>query len=151
MLYESIMCLTILIYFEARSEDVTGQESVANVVMERYKSREWRGDICELMLQPAQFSFIDEVDIKVTVLYGFADKKAGAIAERAATIIYKGEQPNLLFPNATCYTKVAIQRSWMEGLDFGVYGRHKFADCSRKGRLLKKQREKRLIELGAKQ
>ena len=51
-------CLAGAIYFEARGEPLEGQLAVAEVVLNRAASGEYPTSICEVVTQPAQFSFV---------------------------------------------------------------------------------------------
>ena len=52
------MCLAKAIYFEARSESLEGQLAVAEVILNRVASEAYPDTICDVVTQPAQFSFI---------------------------------------------------------------------------------------------
>ena len=51
-------CLANAVYFEARGESVDGQLAVAQVVLNRAASGRYPTDICAVITQKAQFSFI---------------------------------------------------------------------------------------------
>lgn len=51
-------CLVSAIYFEARGESIEGQLAVAEVVLNRTRSGRYPATICEVVRQPAQFSFV---------------------------------------------------------------------------------------------
>lgn len=51
-------CLASAVYFEARSEPLEGQLAVAKVVLNRAASGAYPTSICEVVKQPAQFSFV---------------------------------------------------------------------------------------------
>ena len=51
-------CLAGAVYFEARGESLEGQLAVAEVVLNRAASGEYPASICEVVKQPAQFSFV---------------------------------------------------------------------------------------------
>ena len=51
-------CLAGAIYFEARGEPLDGQLAVAQVVLNRAGSGIYPSSICDVVTQPAQFSFI---------------------------------------------------------------------------------------------
>jgi spore germination cell wall hydrolase CwlJ-like protein len=51
-------CLASAIYFEARGEPIEGQLAVAEVVLNRTRSGRYPTTICEVVRQPAQFSFV---------------------------------------------------------------------------------------------
>lgn len=50
-------CLALNIYFEARSEPIEGQLSVALVTLNRVKSKDYPNSICEVVKQYKQFSW----------------------------------------------------------------------------------------------
>jgi hypothetical protein len=51
-------CLAKAVYFEARGESLEGQLAVAQVVLNRAASGIYPATICDVVTQPAQFSFI---------------------------------------------------------------------------------------------
>lgn len=51
-------CLAKAIYFEARGETLEGQLAVAQVILNRAASGRYPPTVCEVVTQPAQFSFI---------------------------------------------------------------------------------------------
>ena len=55
---EDIHCLATTVYYEARSESLAGQLAVANVVLERSKSGRFPRDLCGVVKQAGQFSFV---------------------------------------------------------------------------------------------
>ena len=55
---EERKCLAGAVYFEARGESLEGQLAVAEVVLNRSASGEYPASICEVVKQPAQFSFV---------------------------------------------------------------------------------------------
>lgn len=51
-------CLANAVYFEARGESLEGQLAVADVVLNRVEAPEYPDTICEVVVQPWQFSFV---------------------------------------------------------------------------------------------
>lgn len=51
-------CLAGAIYFEAKSESLSGQLAVGRVVVNRSKSGRFPGSYCGVVYQPSQFSFV---------------------------------------------------------------------------------------------
>ena len=51
-------CLASAVYFEARGETLEGQLAVATVVLNRAASGRFPPDVCAVVTQPAQFSFV---------------------------------------------------------------------------------------------
>ena len=52
-------CLASAVYFEARGEPIEGQLAVAEVVLNRAASGKYPRDICGVVEQPWQFSFVN--------------------------------------------------------------------------------------------
>jgi len=51
-------CLALAIYFEARGESDHGQRMIARVVVNRMKSPKFPDELCDVIMQPKQFSFV---------------------------------------------------------------------------------------------
>ena len=73
-------CLANAVYFEARSEPIEGQLAVAEVVMNRAASGRYPADLCSVITQKAQFSFIRRGKFPRANRDSEAWKKAVAIA-----------------------------------------------------------------------
>jgi N-acetylmuramoyl-L-alanine amidase len=52
-----IKCLATAVYFEARSESLSGQLAVGRVIVNRARSGRFPGSYCGVVNQPSQFSF----------------------------------------------------------------------------------------------
>jgi N-acetylmuramoyl-L-alanine amidase len=57
-LSRELHCLAGAIYFEAKSESLTGQLAVGRVVVARSKSGRFPNSYCGVVYQPSQFSFV---------------------------------------------------------------------------------------------
>lgn len=55
---EDMRCLASAIYYEAKSESLTGQLAVARVVINRSQSGRFANSLCGVVRQPSQFSFV---------------------------------------------------------------------------------------------
>jgi spore germination cell wall hydrolase CwlJ-like protein len=51
-------CLASAIYYEARSESLSGQLAVGRVIVNRARSGRFPGSYCGVVYQPSQFSFV---------------------------------------------------------------------------------------------
>ncbi|HYG46335.1 MAG TPA: cell wall hydrolase [Allosphingosinicella sp.] len=76
-------CLANAVYFEARSEPIEGQLAVAEVVLNRAASGRYPTDLCSVITQKAQFSFIQRGRFPRADRDSQAWKKAVAIASIA--------------------------------------------------------------------
>lgn len=76
-------CLANAVYFEARGEPIQGQLAVAEVVLNRVASKKYPDTICEVVVQPWQFSFVDHGRIPAADRSSASWRKAVAIARLA--------------------------------------------------------------------
>jgi spore germination cell wall hydrolase CwlJ-like protein len=53
-----LRCLATGVYFEARSEPLSGQLAVADVILNRSTSGQFPGSVCSVVTQKGQFSFV---------------------------------------------------------------------------------------------
>ena len=53
-----LSCLATAVYFESKSEPLSGQLAVADVVINRTTSGRFPGTICSVVKEPGQFSFV---------------------------------------------------------------------------------------------
>ena len=52
------LCLALALYHEARGEPKVGQLMVARVIVNRVESKRFPDDVCSVIAQPKQFSFV---------------------------------------------------------------------------------------------
>ena len=55
---EALRCLATTIYYESKGEPLAGQLAVAQVVLNRVKSGRFASDVCGVVKQRGQFSFV---------------------------------------------------------------------------------------------
>jgi hypothetical protein len=85
---EPLTCLTMAVYYEARSESSAGQEAVAQVVMNRVRRTGFGGSVCAVVFarlsetSGCQFSFVCDGSMNRPIEQR-AWAKAQSIAERA--------------------------------------------------------------------
>ena len=61
---EGLACLALNIYHEARDQPIEGQVAVAQVVIERVKSKKYPNSICEVVMQGPTYSWSINYPIK---------------------------------------------------------------------------------------
>lgn len=54
---EPLICMVAALFFEARDQTITGQEAVAQVVMNRVADHRYPNTVCGVVYEPRQFSF----------------------------------------------------------------------------------------------
>jgi spore germination cell wall hydrolase CwlJ-like protein len=94
-------CLANAVYFEARSEPIEGQLAVAEVVMNRAASGRYPTDLCAVITQKAQFSFIRRGKFPRADRESAAWKKAVAIAAIARQKLAGNLPSGVLWYHAT--------------------------------------------------
>lgn len=55
---DAVRCLATAVYFESKSEPIAGQLAVAQVIINRSKSHRFPPDVCAVVKQHGQFSFV---------------------------------------------------------------------------------------------
>ena len=97
---QEMNCLATAVYFEARGESYEGQLAVARVVMNRAASGKYPTSWCEVVKQPAQFSFVQHGQFPYADPNCDAWKRAEAIAELAAANVVPSVGPDVLWYHA---------------------------------------------------
>jgi hypothetical protein len=94
-------CLANAVYFEARSEPIEGQLAVAEVVLNRASSGRYPTDLCAVITQKAQFSFIQRGRFPRADRGSQAWRKAVAIASIARQKLAGNLPSSVLWYHAT--------------------------------------------------
>jgi spore germination cell wall hydrolase CwlJ-like protein len=95
-------CLASAVYFESRGEPIEGQLAVAQVVMNRAASGRYPADLCGVITQPAQFSFVRHGRMPMADRASEAWRKAVAVAHIAHDKLAQAEVPSgVLWYHAT--------------------------------------------------
>jgi spore germination cell wall hydrolase CwlJ-like protein len=100
-------CLAKAVYFEARGETVEGQLAVAEVVINRAGSGRYPADLCSVITQPWQFSFIRKGRFPAPDMGSDAWRKAVAVAK-----IAQGQLADRLPSNVLWYHADYVAPSW---------------------------------------
>ena len=80
---DAVRCLAGAVYFEARGEPLAGQYAVAQVILNRAKSGRFPTDICSVVTQRGQFSFIRGGEIPAVDASRATYRRAVAVAKTA--------------------------------------------------------------------
>lgn len=116
---EALRCLASTIYFEAKGEPIDGQLAVAEVVINRARSGRFPPDVCGVVRQPGQFSFVHGGAIPV-VAGGALYRTALAVAKVAMAGAWESSAPRALFFHAS---RVAGSVRWIR---VAAIGNHVF-------------------------
>ncbi len=103
-LSRELNCLAGAVYFEAKSESLTGQLAVGRVIVARSKSGRFPNSYCGVVFQPSQFSFV-----RGTAMPGIAKtsrqwKNAVAIAQIAHSGTWRSPVEGALYFHAAYVT-----------------------------------------------
>ena len=117
---EQTNCLATAVYFEARGESLEGQLAVAHVVMNRAASGRYPPTWCEVVKQPAQFSFVRHGEFPYADVNSDAWKKAEAVAELAAAHVVPSVGSDVLWYHAD-YCSPSWRRNLQEVEQIGAH------------------------------
>ena len=113
---EQHQCLSEAIYYEARSESLIGQKAVAEVILNRRRSKHFPDTICEVVFQGSerktgcQFSFTCDGSISAEI----EEKNWKRSQNIAKLIMVGGVRP--FTENSTHYHTVDISPPWINDL-----------------------------------
>lgn len=96
---ETRRCLAGAIYFESKGEPLAGQLAVANVIINRSKSGRFPADVCSVVKQRGQFSFVRGGEIPSIDEGHAAYRTALAVAKVALAAAWESPAPRALFFN----------------------------------------------------
>jgi N-acetylmuramoyl-L-alanine amidase len=115
------MCLALALYHEARGEPSTGQMMVAKVIVNRMESKKFPSDMCGVIMQPRQFSFVRKGLVPVP-----KDEEAWKISKTLAQEIM--DDPSVLpSTSADHYHTTKVRPVWRKSLHRIVrIGKHVF-------------------------
>lgn len=63
----ALLCMTLTIFKEAEGEGLEGMRMVGDVIINRIESEDFPKDVCEVVLQPKQFSWVNKLPEKSVV------------------------------------------------------------------------------------
>ena len=116
-------CLAQAVFFEARGESLEGQLAVAQVVLNRAASGTFPSSICQVVTQPAQFSFVRRGRMPEADRSSECWHKALAIADIARKRALAGEVAS----NVLWYHASYVSPSWgRQKTRFAQIGSHIF-------------------------
>lgn len=95
---EALQCLAGAIYFESKGEPLTGQLAVAEVIINRAKSGRFPTDVCAVVKQRGQFSFVRGGQIP-NINAGTAYRTAIAVAKVALADAWNSPAETALYFN----------------------------------------------------
>lgn len=130
MLSTALLCLALNVYHEARGESIVGQRAVAQVTLNRAKTKD---RVCDEVFRPYQFSWANELTTttharrqQLADKYLPRDPKAWATAKRVARKALAGMYRGTV-RNSTHYHTHAVRPKWASSMKLTmVIGNHRF-------------------------
>ena len=122
MLLESMICLALNVYHEAKNQSFIGQVAVAQVVMNRVRDTRYPNTVCDVVKQGATYKWKPDFPIKNRCQFswycdGKSDKpkehKAWRDAMHIANGVYNGHLDDFV-EGATHYHAHYVNPSWAE-------------------------------------
>jgi len=129
MIAETLFCLAQTVYFEARSQPLIEQVAVAQVVMNRVRSKHYPNTVCEVVyenhypnqLHKCQFSFMCD-GLKETI----GDADAWLQSNQVASLVLQPTFPDLV-DGSMNYHADYVRPNWSSKLNkVAQIGRHVF-------------------------
>lgn len=96
---EAVRCLAGAIYFESKGESLAGQLAVAEVVLNRTESGRFPTDVCGVVKQRGQFSFVRNGAIPAISEANASYRRAIAVAKVALADAWDEQAPDALYFN----------------------------------------------------
>jgi spore germination cell wall hydrolase CwlJ-like protein len=119
---ESILCLALNLYHEARGEGPEGMMAVAQVTLNRVHHPDWPDTICEVVYQEMQFSWTNGHDMTPP-----KGSEAWTYTKAITIDVLMGEAHSVLDHRALFYHAASVQPAWADDMLFlGQIGEHKF-------------------------
>lgn len=127
---KEFQCLVSLLWHEARGESHIGLKYVLSVVENRKNSNRYPDTYCEVMLQPKQFSFVEErvqQGLTLKAIPEVAEKKKFDFIREIAYDAVQGNFQSILPSNVMHYTTTKVSNRWTRKKKvYTVEGKHKF-------------------------
>lgn len=96
---DAVRCLAGAVYFESKGEPLAGQLAVANVIINRSKSGRFPKDVCSVVTQRGQFSFVRGGQIPSIDAQRASYRTAIAVAKVALAAAWDSPAPKALYFN----------------------------------------------------
>jgi len=122
MLLESVICLALNTYHEAKNQSFIGQVAVAQVVMNRVKDSRYPNNVCDVVKQGLTYKWNPKLPIRNQCQFSWycdgksdkaREKKAWDIALTVANGVYYGNLDDFV-EGATHYHAYYVNPSWAE-------------------------------------
>lgn len=115
-----LKCLATGIYYEAQGEPLHGQLAVAEVILNRTRSGRFPSDVCKVLTQPGQFSFVRGGRLPAAQPARQAWHTAVAVAKVAKNELWESKAGKALFFHAR-----SVSPSWNRA-KIAMLGNHIF-------------------------
>ena len=120
MLLESVICLALNVYHEAKNQSFIGQVAVAQVVMNRVKDNRYPNNICDVVKQGLTYKWNTSIPIRNKCQFSWycdgkpdrpINKQAWFKAKQVASIVLDGSMVDFT-EGSTHYHAHYVYPSW---------------------------------------
>ena len=123
-----LMCLAVAIFFEARGEPHTGQEMVAEVVMNRVEHHKFPDTVCDVVYEDRQFSFTHDGIPDSLDAYELPEDRR--MADKAIVMAHEFLNGYRFGATSTHFHADYVEPFWTNHYEFdGLVGSHLFYTC----------------------
>lgn len=115
----AVTCLALNLYYEGRDQTVDQQAWIAYVTLNRVADPRWPDTVCEVVKQPAQFSWYWDGESDFPL-----EAEAYEIAQTLSRVILSSDYRGT---DALYYHNLTVAPSWSTRVNpIGCYGSHVF-------------------------
>tara|TARA_R110000851_G_scaffold96526_1_gene209467 strand:+ start:4090 stop:4530 length:441 start_codon:yes stop_codon:yes gene_type:complete len=107
---EQAKCLADNLHYEARGESLAGIRAVANVVLNRVKSKRWPNTICKVVYQYKQFSWANKQQARHPLNVAYTQHVQNVVSRAIAGKLKDNTR------GATHYHTLAVRPGWRKRL-----------------------------------
>lgn len=130
MIKTAVLCLALNVFYEARSEPIIAQKAVAQVVMNRVRQDGFPNDVCKVVYQKGQFSWVSRVGSQGLPKVSFEKDPIEFEAWQQALLIasrtLRRKEPDVT-GGATHFHRIGKHPKWRKELQkVGRFGKHIF-------------------------
>jgi len=126
MIADSVLCLALNIFFEARQEPIDGQLAVAEVTLNRVADDRYPDTVCEVVWEDKQFSWTHDGQHDDPTRMSYLDQRSWESITELCSEVLDGEAIRLGL-TATHYHSVDVNPFWTDHYEYdGRIGDHLF-------------------------
>ena len=120
----ALLCLSLNVYHEARSEPVVAQQAVAYVTLNRTRQDH---DLCDVVLRRGQFSWTRTSMLNGVLREGMAPDRSSTAWRQAVNVALTTATGSDFTGGATHFHHIGVSPEWANKMTYtGTWGTHRF-------------------------